>query len=179
MRRPTYTCTFCGQEFWHEPTATLRILPDHLESSACRKARWRQHLRTWAGSVSRAARASLFGRPAERTEWVVRVPMERVPMSEAGPIDLLAPAFEEQLTGTGGGFPSAPLRWRRTSLDRLRAAVDTELIRARQRGLKPELPVDYDDLRRWSRCRVAYGLDGHGGQPAQGVEEITLMMVQR
>lgn len=179
MRGPAYTCKVCGQDFWHEPTEMLRILPDHLDSAACRRARRRSWVRSLLSASVTRMRHLLLGRPVERTEFVIRVPMDLVTVSAPGPIDLLAPAYEEQLTGTGGGYPAPPLRWRRTSFDRLSSIVGEQVSRARRQGLKPEQPVDPAELRRWSRCRVVYP-DGPGGaRRAQGQEELTVMMTRR
>jgi hypothetical protein len=179
VRGPAYTCKVCGQEFWHEATEMLRILPDHLVSTACRRARRRSWMRSLLASSVARARQLLFGRPFERTEFVIQVPMEPVTVAAPGPIDLLAPAYEEQLTATGGSYPLPPLRWRRAPFDRLCSVVDEQVGRAQRRGLKPERPVDYAELRRWSRCRVVYP-DGPGGaRRAQGQEELTVLMTRR
>jgi len=179
VRGPAYTCKVCGQEFWHEPTEMLRILPDHLDSATCRRARRRSWMRSLVTSSATRIRQLVFGRPTERTEFVIRVPMELVTFSAPGPIDLLAPAYEEQLTGTGGGYPAPPLRWRRASFDRLCAIVEEQVRGARRQGLKPEQPVDPAELRRWSRCRVVYPEGPGGARRAQGQEELTVLMNRR
>ena len=179
MQPPVYTCKVCGEEFWHEATEMLRILPDHLNSAACRRARRRSWVRSVLESGLGAFRRLLFGRTAERTEYVIRVPMELVTVSSPGPIDLLAPAYEAQLTGTGGGYHAPPLRWRRASFDRLCAIVEEQVRSAQRQGLQPERPVGPTELRRWSRCRVVYP-DGPGGaRRAQGQEELTVLMTRR
>ena len=179
MPSPTYTCKVCGQDFWLAPAEMLRILPDHLDSSPCRQARRRASLRSSLDAACRWLRSLVFGRQPERTEFVIRAPMELVTVSAPGPIDLLAPAYEEQLTGTGGGYPAPPLRWRRTDIDRLQAIVSEQLALARRQGLVPEQSVDPAELRRWSRCRVVYP-DGPGGaRRAQGLEELTVLMTRR
>lgn len=156
----------------------LRILPDHLESAACRRARQRSWVRSVVTSSVARVRQLVFGRPFERTEFVIQVPMELVTVAAPGPIDLLAPAYEEQLTGTGGSYPLPPLRWRRAPFDRLIAVVDEQIKRAQRQGLKPEQPIDHAELRRWSRCRVVYP-DGPGGaRRAQGQEELTVLMTR-
>ena len=157
----------------------LRILPDHLESTACRRARRRSWMQSLLASSVARARQRLFGRPLERTEFVIQVPMELVTVAEPGPIDLLAPAYEERLTGTWGSSPLPPLRWRRAPLDRLCSVVDEQIGRAQRRGLMPEQPVDYAELRRWSRCRVVYPDGPDGARRAQGQEELTVLMTHR
>ena len=157
----------------------LRILPDHLESGPCRRARRRSWMRSLITSSVARVRQLVFARPVERSEFVIQVPMELVTVAAPGPIDLLAPAYEEQLTGTGGAYPMPPLRWRRAPFDRLCAIVDEQVSRAQRQGLKPERPIDYADLRRWSRCKVVYP-DGPGGaRRAQGQEELTVLMTRR
>ena len=156
----------------------LRILPDHLESTACRRARRRSWMRSLLASSVGRARQLLFGRPFERTEFVIQVPMELVTVAEPGPIDLLAPAYEEQQTGTGGSYPLPPLRWRRAPFDRLCSIVDEQVGRAQRVGLKPEQPIDYAELRRWSRCRVVYPESSGGVRRAQGQEELTVQMAR-
>jgi hypothetical protein len=173
---PTFTCKVCGQEFWLSPAEVLRILPDHLDSATCARAQRRMLVRNMVSRAGRWLRSLVLGR---QPELVIRVPMELVAASAPGPIDLLAPAYEEQLTGTGGGYPPLPLRWRRVPHDRLQTVVREQLALARRQGLVPEQPVDPAELRRWGRCRVVYP-DGPGGaRRAQGIEELTVVVTRR
>ena len=180
MRGPTYTCKVCGQDFWYEATEMLRILPDHLDSPACRRARRRTQTRSFFRAMFTRLRYLVFGRPAERVEYVIRVPMEIVDVTAPGPIDLLAPAFEGQLLGPSQGYPPPPpLRWRRTGIERLRMVVDEQIALAQRQGLRLEQPVDHAELRRRSRCRAVYPERSSGGRRVQGQEEITILMTRR
>ena len=179
MPAPLYTCKVCGQDFWLAPAEMLGILPDHLDSAACKRARRHATVRKALSVAGRWLRSLAFGRHGVRTEFVIRVPMDLVTASSPGPIDLLAPAYEEQLTGTGGSYPYSALRWRRSSLERLETIVGEQLALARRQGYRPERAVAPAELRRWSRCRVVYP-DGPGDtRRAQGLEEVTVMMTRR
>ena len=176
MGASAFTCKVCGQEFWHEPTEMLRILPDHPGSAGCRRARRRLWVQSQLARLVEMASRVLVRRPVEPSELVITVPMDLVTASAPGPINLRAPPFEEQLSSPAAGCRLPPLRWRRALIDRLRAVVNEQLTLAERHGLRPERPVSPAELRRWSRCRAVYP-DGPGAaRRAQGQEEVTILM---